>query len=86
MESQVTICCNRREGKECFCKLLVLMILLTLFAITLGIIIGAALSTVFLRAIAALIVLAIVLGVLSILEAIRIICCMEKNRRNCCKD
>lgn len=85
MEPQVTICCNKRENKKCFCRLIVLAILLALFAVTIGIIIGAALSATFLAALAALIVLAIVLGVLTILEIIMLICCKDK-RTKCCRD
>ena len=81
MEPQVTICCNKKEDKKCFCKFIVLLILLDLFAVTIGIIIGAALSATFLGALAALIILAIVLGVLTIIEIIRIVC---KNRRTKC--
>lgn len=85
MEPQVTICCNRRENKKCFCKLIVLAILIALFTTTIGIIIGAALSGVFLAALAALIVLAIILGVLTILQIIMLLCCREKKTK-CCRD
>ena len=81
MEPQVTICCNKKENKNCICKFIVLLILLALFTATIGIIIGAALSATFLGALAALIILAIVLGVLTIIEIIRIVC---KNRRTKC--
>lgn len=78
MEPQVTICCNKKENKNSVCKYIILLILLALFTATIGIIIGAALSTTFLNALAALIILAIVLFVLTVIEIIRIQC---KNKK-----
>lgn len=77
MEPQINIsCCNRRRNGGC--KLLVLAILITLFAFTIGLIIGAALAETFLAALPAIIVLAVVLLILIIIKIVLILC----ERRN----
>ena len=80
MEPQVTISCNKKECNRCACKWIILAILLALFMTTIGIIIGAALSTAFLESLAAIIVLTIIFFILVIIQAINLICC--QNRKN----
>ena len=71
--------------KNCFS--MIANIILTAFALVLGIIVGAEISVTILEAISAIIVLAIVLGLLFILTIIAI-CIGKKDKRNkykCCK-
>ena len=82
VEPQISITCNednnrrkcRCRGCRASCGFIVLTILITLFALTLGLIIGAAVSETILGALAALIVLAIVLFILAIIKIIMCVC------------
>ncbi len=89
MEPQETICCydNREDkcNKKKNCLGIVETILLSAFTLTIGLLIGAALSTVILGALAAIIILAIILGLLLILTAILMLCNKKKNKKcKCC--
>jgi len=78
MEPEVTICRGRKKGKA-DCNIAVLFILSILFAFTLGLLIGAAISGTILENLAAIIVLAILLGILILVQLIRLICRKEKS-------
>ena len=91
MEPQEKIYCydNRPEKatKKKSCFGITTIILLTSFAVVIGLIIGAAISAAVLAALPAVIVLAVVLGLLLILSIILEICCKSKDRKkkeNCC--
>ena len=80
MEPQINItCCEKPRKDNGCCRWLVLAILVTLFAFTLGLIIGAALFGLILLALPAIIVLAIVLFILILIKIIMLIC----ERRKC---
>ncbi len=80
MEPQINItCCERPRRDNRCCNWLVLAILVTLFAFTLGLIIGAVLFGLILLALPAIIVLAIVLFILILIKIIMLIC----ERRKC---
>ena len=81
MEPQINITCENSRENKCRCRgcrascgFMVLALLITLFAVTLGLIIGAALADTILGALAALIVLSIVLFILIIIKIIMCIC------------
>ncbi len=87
MEEHVTISCNKKEGKKCLCNWVILAILVALFTFVIGLIIGAALSSGILGALAAIIVLAVILLILIIVQVILLICCKDKtNKRKCERD
>lgn len=74
MEPQINItCCEKPKRNRC-CSLIVLAILFALFTFTLGLLIGAAISSTILSALAAIIVLAVILLILIIIKIIMILC------------
>lgn len=86
MEPQEKIyCCYDNNEDKCTkkknCLGIVAIILLTLFTFVIGLLIGEALSMVVLLALPAIIVLAIILGLLLILTIILMFC----NRKKKCK-
>ena len=89
MEPQEKVCCydNTRHGceyKEENKKNCLGIILLAAFTTVIGIILGASLAGTFLEALAAIIVLAVVLGLFLILTIILLIC--KKNKKHhCCR-
>ena len=94
MEPQEKVCCydNTRHGceykeenKKNNCLGIVATILLAAFTTVIGIIIGASLAGTFLEALAAIIVLAVVLGILLILTLILLFCNKGKDKKNKCK-
>lgn len=88
MEPQETIYCFDNKEKKCNnkknCLGIVAVILLSLFALVIGLIIGAALSTTILGALPAIIVLAIILGLLLLLTIILMLCNKKKEKKVCC--
>lgn len=88
MEPQETIYCyDNRETKHTRknCLGIVAIILLTAFAVVIGLLIGAAISETILGALAAIIVLAVVLGILVILTIILMLCNKKKDKKDKCK-
>ena len=89
MEPQDTIYCydnKELKGKnKKNCLGIVAAILLAAFTTVIGIIIGASLAGTFLEALAAIIVLAVVLGILLILTLILLFCNKGKDKKNKCK-
>lgn len=89
MEPQETILCYDNKQDKCTkkknCLGIVGIILLAIFTLTIGLLIGAALSTVILGALAAIIILAIILALLLILTIILMLCDKKKDRKHCCK-
>ena len=92
MEPQEKVCCydNTRHGCEYKeenkknCLGIIATILLAAFTTVIGIILGASLAGIFLDALAAIIVLAVVLGLFLILTIILLIC--KKNKKHhCCR-
>lgn len=91
MEPQENYVCyeNRKQEKypKVKCLGIVTVILLTVFAVSIGLIIGAALAGAFLENMAAMIVLAIVLGILFIIAGILLLCNRKKDKKynhKCC--
>ena len=91
MEQQETIYCFENKERKCQknknCLGIIAIILLTAFAFTIGLLIGAALALVILISLPAIIVLAIILGLLLLLTIILMLCNKKKNRKEkcCCK-
>ena len=89
MEPQDTIYCYDNKETKCKnkknCLEIVAAILLAAFTTVIGIIIGASLAGTFLEALAAIIVLAVVLGILLILTLILLFCNKGKDKKNKCK-
>lgn len=89
MEPQDTIYCYDNKETKCKnkknCLGTVAAILLAAFTTVIGIIIGASLAGTFLEALAAIIVLAVVLGILLILTLILLFCNKGKDKKNKCK-
>ena len=92
MEPQEKVCCydNTRHGCEYKeenkenCLGIIATILFAAFTTVIGIILGASLAGIFLDALAAIIVLAVVLGLFLILTIILLIC--KKNKKHhCCR-
>lgn len=73
-------CC---KNNKCPCIELIIAILAVLFIGIIGVIIGAAISEAILAALPAVIVLAIVLFILFVLGIIILICCRNRNKKNC---
>ena len=88
MEPQETIYCYDNKEEKCTkrknCFGIVAIILLTAFAVVIGLLIGAAISAAILANLAAIIVLAVILGLLLILSII-LIFCNKKKKENKCK-
>lgn len=85
MEPQEQFCCYETKCKKDNkrnCLGIVTIILLTLFALVIGLLIGAALSTTILGALPAIIILAIVLGILLLLTIIMYFC--KRDKKCCC--
>lgn len=84
------ICYENKKQEKCpkvKCLGIVTVILLTVFAVAIGLIIGASLAGVFLGNMAAMIVLAIVLGILFIISLILLLCNTKKDKKHnkkCC--
>lgn len=84
------VCYENRKQEKCpkvKCLGIVTVLLLTAFAVSIGLIIGAALAGAFLENIAAMIVLAIVLGILFIIAGILVLCNRKKDKKHnhkCC--
>ena len=88
MEPQDTIYCYDNKENKCTnkknCLGIIATILLAAFTTVIGIILGASLAGTFLEALAAIIVLAVVLGLFLILTIILLIC--KKNKKHhCCR-
>ena len=85
MDPQETICCYDNRPEKCTkkrnCLCIVAIILLTAFALVLGLIIGAALAVAILAALPAVIVLAVILGLLLILTIILMLCCKKREKK-----
>ena len=86
MEPQETIYCFNNKETKCHekrnCLGIVGVILLALFTLVIGLLIGAALSTVILAALPAIIVLAIILGLLLLLTVILMLCNKKKVKKD----
>lgn len=85
MDPQDNFCCYEPK-KCCKCKKtnclgIVEIILLSLFSLVIGLLVGASLSTAILGTLAAIIVLAVILGILLLLAGILYFC---KKRKECC--
>ena len=89
MEPQETIYCFDNKERKCQekknCLGIVAVILLTAFAFTIGLLIGAALALVILLSLPAIIVLAIILGLLLLLTVILMLCNRKKKKKEHCK-
>lgn len=89
MEPQDTIYCYDNKENKCKskvgCLVIIAGIIFAAFATVIGIILGATLATTFLEALAAIIVLAVVLGILFILTLILMICNKGKDKKHKCK-
>ena len=89
MEPQETIYCFENKERKCQekknCLGIVAVILLTAFAFTIGLLIGAALALVILLSLPAIIVLAIILGLLLLLTVILMLCNRKKEKKEHCK-
>ena len=89
MEPQETIYCFDNKERKCQekknCLGIVAVILLTAFAFTIGLLIGAALALVILLSLPAIIVLAIILGLLLLLTVILMLCNRKKEKKEHCK-
>ena len=87
MEPQEVYCFNNKEEKCCKIKCLnvIIAILLTAFSFVIGLIIGASLAGTFLEALAAISVLAVVLGILLIIAIILKLCNDRKKEKKCHK-
>lgn len=87
MEPQDIFCYDKKEQKcnKKNCLGIVAAILLTAFAVVIGLIIGAAISVAILAALPAVIVLAVILGLLLILTIILMFCNRRKEKKcKCC--
>ena len=86
MEPQEVYCFNNKEEKCCKIKCLnvIIAILLTAFSFVIGLIIGASLAGTFIEALAAIIVLAVVLGILLITIILKL-CNDRKKEKKCHK-
>lgn len=89
MDNQDIIYCYDNKEDKCpkkkNCLNIVFVILLSLFTFVIGLLIGAALSTVILGALAAIIILAIILAILLILTIILMLCNKKKTKKcKCC--
>ncbi len=89
MEPQETIYCYDNREEKCTkrrnCLGIVAIILLTAFAVVIGLIIGAAIAAAVLAALPAVIVLAVILGLLLILAIILMLCNKRKEKKcKCC--
>lgn len=72
-----------KKKSKCLCYWIILGIVVTLFIGVIGVLIGAALSEVILAALPAIIVLAIVFGILAILQGILLVCACGKCKKEC---
>ncbi len=79
MEPQEYNCCNEKKCKCKSCFDIISIILGIIFIGVIGILIGAAISETILNALSAVIVLAIILGMLLLLNIILLIC--KKNKK-----
>lgn len=79
MEPEVSICCSNKD-KKCRCLYIILAILVTLFAFTLGVIIGALTSILSLIGASYFLAILTVLALLTILTIIFIICNCRNQR------
>lgn len=90
MEPQETFCCYDNTKRKCDkkrnCLGIVAVILLTAFALVIGLIVGALIAAIIIGALSAVIVLAVILGLLLILTLILILCNRKKDdrERKCC--
>ena len=92
MEPQEKVCCydNTRHGCEYKeenkknCLGIIATILLAAFTTVIGIILGASLAGTFLAALAAIVVLAVVLGLFLILT-ITLLICKKNKKHHCCR-
>ena len=87
MEPQDTVYCFDNNDRKCKdkknCLGIVAVILLSLFTLVIGLIIGAALSSTILGALPAIIVLAVILGLLLLLTIILMLCNKKKTKKAC---
>lgn len=85
-QEKIIYCCdNRKYEKKTNCLGIVAVILLALFTFVIGLLIGAALALIVLISLPAIIVLAIVLGLLLLLTVILMICKKPKcENKKCC--
>lgn len=83
METQeYEFCCEtKKKDKKTNCLGIVAIIVLALFTLVIGGIIGAAIAETILGALAAVIVLAIVLGLLLLITVILLLCKKQKNTK-----
>ncbi len=90
MEPQGEVyCCYENNDNKCRkkknCLGIVGIILLSLFTLVIGLLIGAALATTILGALSAIIILAIILGLLLVLTIILMFCNGKKEKKcKCC--
>ncbi len=88
MEPQDDIFCYEKREEKCNnikCLGVITIILLVSFAIVLGLIIGTTMSEAIFAALSAVIVLDVVLGLLTILSIILLICNRKKEKKHKCK-
>ena len=89
MEPQETIYCYDNREKKCDkrknCLGIVAIILLASFTFVIGLLIGAAIAGVIFLSLPAVIVLAVILGLLLILTIILMLCNTKKEKEHKCK-
>ena len=72
-------CCKKKN-----CLGIIATILLTLFTLSIGLLVGAALSSTILAQLPAFIVVAVILGILLALTAIYMLCRKKEKKYKCC--
>lgn len=89
MEPQETIYCYDNREKKCDrrknCLGIVAIILLAAFTFVIGLLIGAAIAGIIFLSLPAVIVLAVILGLLLILTMILMLCNRKKEKEHKCK-
>lgn len=89
MEPQETIYCYDNREKRCDrrknCLGIVAIILLAAFTFVIGLLIGAAIAGIIFLSLPAVIVLAVILGLLLILTIILMLCNRKKEKEHKCK-
>ena len=89
MEPQETIYCYDNREKKCDrrknCLGIVAIILLAAFTFVIGLLVGAAIAGIIFLSLPAVIVLAVILGLLLILTMILMLCNRKKEKEHKCK-